>query len=121
MPLEKYCVVVVGNIEESLDKRGRRLPSKCVTSMASGYKPKIDVTTELKADEVQCFQEIIGQIRWYIELGRVNIFLEVSLLSQYLALPHEGHLEQTLHIIGYLKSHKKLRLLFDGTIPRIDE
>ncbi len=60
---------------------------------------------------------MIGQLRWAIELGRVDILFETSLLSAHLALPREGHLEQVLHIVGYLKSHKKMRILFDSGYP----
>lgn len=76
--------------------------------MSSGYRPEMDVTAELKADGVQWYQEMIGQLRWAVEIGRVDILLEVSLLSQHLALPREGHLEQVIHIMGYINSHKKL-------------
>ena len=43
------------------------------------------------------------------------------MLSQHLALPREGHLEQALHVLGYLKEHKKLRLMFDCGMPTVDE
>ena len=65
-----------------------------------------------------------GIKRWWgacVELGRVDILLEVSVMSKYLAMPREGHLEQVLHIMGYLKSHKKMRLMFDSSQPRLDE
>ena len=42
------------------------------------------------------------------------------MMSAHLALPREGHLEQVLHIFGYLKSHKKIRLMFDCKEPNID-
>ena len=42
-------------------------------------------------------------------------------MSSYLALPREGHLEQALHIVCYLKSHKKMRLLFDSAYPKIKD
>ena len=43
------------------------------------------------------------------------------MLSKHLALPREGYLEQVLHIVGYLKSHKKLCLLFDSSYPKVKE
>ena len=79
----------------------------------------MDVTPELKSDGVQYYQELIGMLRWAVEIGRVDILLEVSLMSSHLALPRQGHLEQVLHIFGYLKSHKKLRLMFDSDYPQI--
>ena len=80
----------------------------------------MDVTAELKVDVATWYQELIGQLRWAIEIGRVDILLEVSLLSQHLALPREGHLEQVLLILGYLKVHKKMRLMFDKGTPHFE-
>ena len=40
---------------------------------------------------------------------------------QHLALPREGHIEQALNFLGYLKEHKKLRLIFDCGMPTVDE
>ena len=121
MSSDTYCAALVTNIEESLQKQGLKLPSKCLTPLTHGYRPEEDCTNELKADGIQRYQEIIGSLRWAIEIGRVDILLETSLLSKHLALPREGHLEQALHMIGYLKSHKKLRLLFDHSCPIVKE
>ncbi len=55
-----------------------------------------------------------------VKLGRVDIATEVSLLSLHLALPHEGHLELALHIMGYLRRKHYTRLVFDPTYPTID-
>jgi hypothetical protein len=38
-----------------------------------------------------------------------------------MAAPREGHLEQLLHIFGYLKSHERSRLVFDDTTLYFDE
>lgn len=121
MSSDKFCIAFVRNVEETLEKKGLRLPSKCITPLRQGYKPELDCTAELKADGLQRYQELIGSLRWAVELGRVDILLETSLMSQYLAMPREGHLEQVLHIVGYLKSHKKFRLLFDSKYPTINE
>ena len=37
-----------------------------------------------------------------------------------MALPREGHLEQVIHIFGYLKQKKKLRIAFDPDDPQIN-
>ena len=55
-----------------------------------------------------------------VELGRVNIATEISLLSSHLAYPSEGHLDAALHIMGYLKQKHNSRLIFDLTYPDID-
>jgi hypothetical protein len=45
---------------------------------------------------------------------------EVSILTSYLACPREGHLENALHVMGYLRLKHNLRLIFDPTYPDID-
>ena len=64
---------------------------------------------------------MIGILRWAIELGRVDIHLEVSLMSAYQASPRRGHLEELLHIVAYLKHHPKLTLYFDPEHANMDE
>jgi len=55
-----------------------------------------------------------------VELGRIDIATEVSMLSSYLACPHEGHLENALHVMGYLQLKYNSRLIFNPTYPDID-
>jgi hypothetical protein len=52
-----------------------------------------------------------------VELGRVDIYHEVSVLSQYLALPRAGHLEAVYHIFSYLNKHDKSSIVFDPVDP----
>ena len=72
------------------------------------------------ADSVQRYQEIVGQLRWAVYIGRLDILLEVLLLLSYLAMPRVGHLEQAFHIFRYLKSHPKRKLGFDLAHPSIN-
>ena len=55
-----------------------------------------------------------------MELGRIDIITEVSMLASQLALPREGHLEAVFHIFGYLKGHHNARMVFDLTYPTPD-
>ena len=64
---------------------------------------------------------MIRSLQWAIELDHVDILLEVSIMSKQLALLRKGHLEQLLHIIEYVKEHKKMRLLFDSSEPKVNE
>ena len=120
MSSDNYCKAAVTNVEEALKTKGLRLPSKCVTPLTNGYRPEMDVTPELKADGLQYYQELIGILRWAVEIGILDILLEVSLMSAHLALPRQGHLEQVIHIFGYIKSHSKFRIMFDSGEPNID-
>ena len=55
-----------------------------------------------------------------VELGRVHICIEVSMMSSHMAFPREGHLDQLLHIFGYLKKHHNSEMVFDPSEPDID-
>jgi hypothetical protein len=63
----------------------------------------------------------IGILRWCVELGRVDIITEVSMLASHLALPREGHLEAVFHIFSYLDQKHNSRMAFDPTYPAIDK
>ena len=93
MSSEKYVKSAIQNIEETLQKIGQRLPSKCKTPLAYGYCPELDITPELKADGLQCYQDLIGILCWAVKLGRVDIVMETSMMSTHLAMPKRGHLE----------------------------
>ena len=108
-------------MEKKLAREGRRIPTKCGAPLKSGYKPEIDITAELKAEGMQYYQELIDVLRWAIELGRVDILLEVSLMSSYSACPRVGQLEQLFHIFSYMKTKPKRRIAFDPDHPQVDE
>jgi hypothetical protein len=55
-----------------------------------------------------------------VELGRIDIITEVSMLSTYLCLPREGHLEAFFHVFAYLGLHHNARVVFDPTYPAVD-
>lgn len=57
---------------------------------------------------------------WIVELGQVNIDVEVSMMSSHLALPRKGHLKELYHIISYLKAHPNAEMVFDRTPIRPD-
>ena len=59
MSSDQYCAAAVANVTESLNKKGLRLPSICVTSLANGYRLEVDVTPELRPDGLQYYQELI--------------------------------------------------------------
>jgi hypothetical protein len=65
--------------------------------------------------------DVIGVLRWAVELGRLDILLEMLLLSAFLASPREGHLEAVYHIFGYLKSHPKRKIAFNPSYPDISK
>ena len=120
MSADKYVDASVKNVEESLAKIGLRLPSKVNTPLPSEYRPELETSAELKSDGVQTYQELIGVLRWAVELGRVDILLEASLMSTYMAMPREGHLQMLYRMFAYLKTNSR-KLGFDPRHPSINE
>lgn len=113
-----YINAAVETVEAAIKNSSRKLPNRVTTPMLTTYVPELDGTPELDPDGIQFFQELIGMLRWATEIGRVDILLETSLLSQYQASPREGHLQQLLHIFAYLKKKPKLTLYFDPSFPK---
>ena len=120
MSSEKYIKAAIENLESKLGKSDMHLP-KCRTPMSTSYHPNEDVTQELNVEGVQFYQEMIGILGWAVEIGRVDILLEVSLLLSQLALPRIGHLQAIYHIFGYLKQVPKRKLYFDPVLPFISK
>jgi hypothetical protein len=67
------------------------------------------------------YQSLIGILRCCVELGRVNITTESSLMASCMALPREGHLNQLYHMFAYLKIMHNTEMVFDPSEPDIDE
>jgi hypothetical protein len=77
---------------------------------------------ELNEELGSRFLQLVGILRWAIELGRLDIYVELSQLSQHQALPRRGHLEAIYHIFAYLKKYENgARIVFDPKTPQINE
>jgi len=55
-----------------------------------------------------------------VELGRVDIATEVSVLSSYLAMPKKGHMQGAMHIMAYLRVEHNSRLVLDPSYPEVN-
>ena len=121
MSPSKYVCKAVKNVEEHLKKTGNRgLVKRASTPLPAGYQAEADTSRELNPEEASYFQSQIGILRWMVEIGRVDMITEVSVLSSHLALPREGHLEAVFHIFAYLKNKHNSRLVFDPSYPNIN-
>jgi hypothetical protein len=116
----KNAVKIVENLlVEDGDETRLRFTAK--NPFPSGYRPELDTTTELHDEMVSRFLQLIGILRWAVELGRLDIYLEVSQLSQHQALPRQGHLDAAYHIFAYLRKHDNgARIVFDPKEPVVD-
>jgi hypothetical protein len=99
----------------------QRLPKTAKSPMSVSYRPELDVSPELSAEDANNYQSLIGVLRWAVEIGRVDITTEVSMLAAHMALPRSGHLDAALRIFAYLKQKHNSRLVFDPTYSQVDE
>ena len=113
-----YVKNAVRNVKLLLQADGRNLKTTAKSPFSSmSYRPETDTTDECDHDNSSRFSQLVGVLRWAVELGRIDIYTEVSLLSQHLALPRVGHLEAVYHVFAYLNKHEKSSLIFDPTDP----
>ena len=118
----QYVQAAVKNVEAYLEKQERwKMPAKAETPMVTAYCPELDVSPELKDIDAAYYMSLIGILRWMVELGRVDICLEVSMMSSHLALPREGHLNQLFNIFAYLKKYHNTELVYDPSEPEVDK
>ena len=116
----QYVQSAVKNVEAHLQDRNMKLPARATSPLSSNYRPEVDLTDELGPEEAAYYQSLIGILRWAVELGRVDICCEVSMMSSFLAMPRQGHLNELFHIFGYLKKNHNSEMVFDPSDPQID-
>jgi len=109
---EHYVKEAVKNIEKHLEGQQRTL-RKSNQPMPTAYLPELNITPLLQDDDIHFYQSQISILRWMVELGRLDIYVNVALLSSYLTAPRIGHLEAIYSIFGYLKSHTRSTMVFD--------
>ena len=86
------------------------------------YNPELDVMEEIRPEIISRYLQLIGICRWAVDLERIGIFLEVSLLSQYQASPRLGYLEVLYNVFAYLKKHPDMvRVAYESKAPDVDE
>jgi hypothetical protein len=113
-----YVKNAVRNVKLLLNKEGRGLKSTAKAPFSNlSYRPELDTTDECDDREASRYSQLIGVLRWAVELGRIDIYTEVALLSQHLALPRVGHLEAVYHVFAYLNKHEKSSIIFYPTDP----
>lgn len=120
MDSAKYVANAVKTVEDLLAEDGRRLKGKSLrhkhaSPLDVDYKPELEATPICNEEHASRYRQLIGILRWSVELGRLDILHEVSVLSQYQAGPRTGHLEAVYCIFYYLKHNPVRRIVFDAS------
>ena len=117
----QYIQNALKNLEEHLERKGMKLNRGGTAPLSPNYRPELDVSPELEPTDAAFYQSLIGVLRWMVEMGRIDITCEVSMMSSFVAMPREGHLQQLYHMFAYLKSHHNARLVFDPSYPEVND
>lgn len=125
MDSKKYVKAAIEVVRGLLAEDGREFKTgkgKHEGPMPINYQPELDSTPHCDEEHASRYRQIIGILRWAIELGRFDILTEVSMLSQYQADPREGHLEALYWIVNYLHRYPMRKLIINHRLPEnVDE
>ena len=110
---KRYATEAIRNVKVWMDERNLSLKTRAPSVLPTGYRPELDTSPYCNADWQSFFQQQIGVLRWLVELGRIDITAEVSMLAAFLAGAREGHVHAMLHVFAYLNLHDRSRLVLD--------
>ena len=113
MGSDQYVSEAIRNVTAWLSNRNLMLKSKVASTLPSGYIPEMDSTPYLNDEDANYYQQQIGVLRWAVELGRIDICAEVSIMSAFNAAPREGHLAAVMHIFAWMKCHSRSKVVLD--------
>ena len=68
------------NVDDYLKKKGLSFPKSCDSPLSILCRPELSATSELSIEDAAHFQSLIGVLRWIVELGRVGVCLEASIM-----------------------------------------
>jgi hypothetical protein len=123
MSAHDYVKSACSNVASMLEKEGLKLPTgrQAERPYHEKYRPEVDTTDEVGDELTSRYQQLIGVLRWAVELGRFDIHVEVAKLSSFNCMPRKGHLEAVYNIFGYLRKHENSKIVFDPRRPDYDE
>ena len=108
---KKYATEAIRNVKIWLEERDMILKTRVAGVLPSGYRPELDTSSYCDQEWQSFFQPQIGVLRWLVELGRIDITTEVSILAAKLAGPREGHVHALLHVFTYINQYDRSRLV----------
>jgi hypothetical protein len=84
---------VVKNLVDNLHKKGEKLPEMAPTPLSCKYRLE-------NGEKDASYHHSIGVLRWIVELGCVDIDVEVSMMSSHLPCTASGvgHLHELYHL-----------------------
>jgi hypothetical protein len=84
---EKYAKEAIRDLQLWLKERDFAPLKSTTTMLPTGYLPALDAMEYCNSELNQYYQQQILVLRWLVELGRINICTEVSMLAAFAAAP----------------------------------
>jgi hypothetical protein len=77
MSPENYVKNVIKVVEAMLTEDGdkMKLKSTAKNPFPSNYRPELDITTEIGDEMATRFMQLVGNLRWAVELGCLIVFI----------------------------------------------
>ena len=77
----QYVQEAVANVEKHVMSKCLKFPSRADTPLRTAYHPELDVYPVLDPTKAVYYQSLVGVLCLMVELGRVDICLEISIMS----------------------------------------
>ena len=108
MSANDYVKAACANVFTMLEKDGLKLATERQSERPyhEKYRPEVDLTDEINKQFTNRYQQLIGILRWAVELRRFEIHVEVTKISSFNCNPRKGHTEAVYNIFAYLRKHK---------------
>ena len=117
-----YTVNTISLSKKPMEQNGKLFVyvKRAKRPMQMSYRPELYVSQVLNPKESQDYQQFVVIARCIIELGRVDIIYDVSLISSHLDMQQKLHMEGLMIIFIYLdKAYGKTNIV-DPVIPKVD-
>ena len=89
-----YVKDAANSVSTNINESGSKINGKIDSVMFTGCHPELDVSPVLNGNQAKYYQNLIGVLRWYFDIGSIGIHVEVALLSSYLDQPQKVHIDQ---------------------------
>jgi len=114
----KYVRASVDAVTKYLKNLGDRrwsMPKKTANPFPGDYEPELDTTPILNPELSSWYASLIGMLRWMVEIGRVDIIMEVSKMASQMASLTSGRSPRCAHAHFWFPANQPQ--LADGVRP----
>jgi hypothetical protein len=116
-----YVKKAIRKVKDWMKQKGMIFKTKVSGVFPSGYRAELDVSELCDDDESEYYQQQIGVLRWAVELGRIDITVEILMLAAYMAAPQKGHFRTLFHLFAYLDKRNRSKLVFNNNYVKIND